>query len=219
MVKNSFTSLIKGKETFLMKVYGILLFQLIITFAIVYSFRQHPLLSRVTNQSIWLYAFITIGILLIMIFIQMPTWLKFIFFCLLTAFIGAMLHSLSAVMPVEVINQALIGAITVFITMTVIALILSYQGIDISWMGMYLLAALVGLIIASIIALFVNSEAHSGFHKALLIIGLILFSIFVIYDTNVILNKNYQGDSLQAALDFYLSFINIFTHILALDVS
>jgi FtsH-binding integral membrane protein len=55
------------------------------------------------------------------------------------------------------------------------------------------------------------------FHKLLLLFGLILFSIFIVYDTNIILNKNYKGDYIDASLDFYLSFVNLFIREVALE--
>lgn len=219
MSNSSFTTLLKGKERFLIKVYGILLFQLIITFSIIYSFREHPVLSKITHQTLLLYTLITIGILLIMILIKMPVWLKFLFFCLFTSSIAAMLHSISVYLPIETVNQALYGAISIFVVMTLVAIVISYQGINLSWMGIYLLGSLIALIIGSIMALFINPQSHGMLHKVLVILGLILFSIFIVYDTNVILQKNYNGDSIQASLDFYLSFINIFTRLLTLNVT
>jgi FtsH-binding integral membrane protein len=216
MAGESLLSLLSNKKIFLLKVYGILIFQLIITFGIIYEFRNHPLLSNTANQSVWLYLILLIFILLVMMFLKMPMWLKFIFFCMFTVFTGALLHTLSSILSVELINQALYGTIIIFLIMTIIALLLSYFNIDISWLGLYLFGALLGLIIATLL-MFAIYNNNSSFNNILLIVGLVLFSVFVVYDTNIILNKNYKNNYLDASLDFYLSFVNIFVRVLALE--
>jgi FtsH-binding integral membrane protein len=56
--------------------------------------------------------------------------------------------------------------------------------------------------------------AISGFYKLLSIVSILLFSMFIIYDTNVILQRNYVGDFITASLDYYLDIINIFINLL-----
>jgi FtsH-binding integral membrane protein len=51
---------------------------------------------------------------------------------------------------------------------------------------------------------------YSGAVKGLSVVGLMLFSLFVVYDTNTILQRNYYGDFITASLDYYLDIINIF---------
>ena len=45
--------------------------------------------------------------------------------------------------------------------------------------------------------------------------GLVLFSVYIIYDTNRILQKDYFGDFVTASLDYYLDIINIFIRLLS----
>ena len=35
-------------------------------------------------------------------------------------------------------------------------------------------------------------------------------SLFIIYDTNIILQRNYEGDFITASIDYYLDILNIF---------
>ena len=51
------------------------------------------------------------------------------------------------------------------------------------------------------------------YHKILIIIGLVIFSMLIVYNTNIILLKN-NVNVIDASLDFYLSFVNIFMHLL-----
>jgi FtsH-binding integral membrane protein len=54
---------------------------------------------------------------------------------------------------------------------------------------------------------------YSAAIKGLSVVGLALFSLFVIYDTNTILQRNYYGDFITASLDYYLDIINIFLNL------
>jgi len=51
---------------------------------------------------------------------------------------------------------------------------------------------------------------YSTFVKGILVFGLALFSVFIVYDTNQILQKDYYGDFITASMDYYLDIINIF---------
>jgi FtsH-binding integral membrane protein len=50
-------------------------------------------------------------------------------------------------------------------------------------------------------------------NKLLALIGILLFSMYIIYDTNKILQRDYKGDFIRASLDYYLDFINLFADI------
>jgi FtsH-binding integral membrane protein len=51
--------------------------------------------------------------------------------------------------------------------------------------------------------------------KILVIFSLLLFSVYVVYDTNSILQRNYNGDFITASLDYYLDILNIFSNLLS----
>jgi FtsH-binding integral membrane protein len=55
---------------------------------------------------------------------------------------------------------------------------------------------------------------RSRVSKGLAIFGLGLFSLFVIYDTNQIMQRDYFGDFITASLDYYLEIINIFVKLI-----
>lgn len=100
----------------------------------------------------------------------------------------------------------------------VFALIGYFTKIDLTRIGIYLMMALFGIIICSIINIFVHSET---FNMALVIGALILFIIYVAYDIQVI-KKNMYGipeeDNLAiyGAFQLYIDFINIFIRLLEL---
>jgi FtsH-binding integral membrane protein len=127
-----------------------------------------------------------------------------------------MLHNLTSSIPIDIIDNALRGAITIFISMTIFAFILAYLGVDLSWMMILMLAALIGLLIASLLVM-IFAKKSSKIHKIILIIGLVIFSVYVMIYTNTILQPHYDENFVDAALNFYLDFINIFTRIAALE--
>jgi FtsH-binding integral membrane protein len=78
--------------------------------------------------------------------------------------------------------------------------------------ALILFFALLALIIISIVQYFI---VQSSLLKKLLVIGsLIIFSIYIVYDTNTILQRDYSGDFISASLNYYLDLINIFTALL-----
>ena len=80
--------------------------------------------------------------------------------------------------------------------------------------GLFLFYSLFLLIIAQIFNIFHKSTILM---KLLAAIGIIIFSGYIIYDTNTILQRNYYGDFITASLDYYLDIINIFIKLTILN--
>jgi modulator of FtsH protease len=212
----NFGKLLKNKQSFLLSTYALLIAQLVVTFFIVYEFRNNEAVSKVTKQSFIVYFLLTLGLILILSFVPMPIWLKIVIFTVLAIVFGGMLHNASVAVSINIVNNALYGAISIFVAMTMFAFILAGIGIDLSWMLIILFAALIGLIIASVLVMLFAAK-DSKLQKALLVFGLVLFSIFVVVYTNAILQPGYTENFVDAAISFYIDFINIFSSILALE--
>ncbi len=98
----------------------------------------------------------------------------------------------------------------------IFALIGYFTKIDLSKFGVYLFMALIGVIICSIINIFVGSEK---FDLGITIVCLIIFIAYIAYDIQVIKRNLYsipEEDNLAiyGALQLYLDFINIFIRLL-----
>lgn len=86
---------------------------------------------------------------------------------------------------------------------------------DLSAFGRFLMVGLIGLIVASLISMFIPSP---GFTFALSVIGVLLFAGLTAYDTQKIKEMYYAGDdgetitkkAMLGALTLYLDFINLF---------
>ncbi len=90
---------------------------------------------------------------------------------------------------------------------------------DLTGWGSFLFMGLIGLIIASIVGLFVNSTA---LQFAISAIGVLIFTGLTAYDTQKIKEMYYAGDdaetggkkAIMGALSLYLDFINLFLYLL-----
>ena len=98
----------------------------------------------------------------------------------------------------------------------IFALIGYYTKVDLSKLGVYLLMALLGVIICSIINIFVGSET---FDLGITIVCLLVFIAYIAYDIQVVkrnlyLIENEDNLAIYGALELYLDFINIFLRLL-----
>ncbi len=92
---------------------------------------------------------------------------------------------------------------------------------DLSAWGSFLFMGLIGIILASIVNLFL---ASSAVHFAVSVIGVLVFAGLTAYDTQRIKEIYYEGDSaevagrkaIMGALSLYLDFINLFIMLLSL---
>lgn len=90
---------------------------------------------------------------------------------------------------------------------------------DLSAAGSFLIMGLIGIIIASIVNLFLHS---TGLGLVISILGVLIFTGLVAYDTQRIRQMYYEADSadiagkkaLMGALALYMDFINLFLHLL-----
>ena len=193
------------KREFLALVFVNLFFQLGITYVI---------MERTTDAkkkyNFCLLFFAIIAILIILI-IPMHPILKFALFCVFSYIFGILLSVIKEKHNEEQIKIAIQSALSVFGAMILTALGLLVGGIRLGYkFGIFLFFSLLALIIIRLINLFNNSFNN----QILSIIGTILFSLYVLYDTHVILNRNYNGDFIHASMAYYLDITNLFTNIL-----
>jgi hypothetical protein len=194
------------KRNFLVLVFTNLLAQLGITYYIMNK-TNNP------NISILPLFLAQILIILVIVFVPMPEFMRFMLFCLFSYTFGLMLSGYKKIVDPTTINTAVQGAMSVFGVMLATGLVLSAGGIHLGTkFGAFLFWSLLLLIIFRLI--FVLGAHMSQAHKILSFVGIILFSMYVVYDTNVILQRNYNGGFIMASMDYYLDIINLFSNIL-----
>ncbi len=92
---------------------------------------------------------------------------------------------------------------------------------DLTGMGSFLMMGLIGIIIASIVNIFL---ASSGLGFIISILGVLIFTGLTAYDTQKIKESYFEGDAsdtagkkaIMGALNLYMDFINLFIHLLRL---
>jgi FtsH-binding integral membrane protein len=213
-IAKGLSTLLYAKRDLLVKTFANLIFQLGITYYVmektdVSKDKEKKVKYNYTIILIFLYM---IAFILVLGFIPMPSWLKFILFCGFSYCSGYILSNLKSFVSEEVINNALLGTISIFAIMFALGLFMLLSGIKLGIKtAIFLFFCLLFLIIARLFNNF--TEKSSAISKNLTIIGIILFAVYIIYDTNTILQKNYDGDFITASLDYYLDTINIFTNL------
>jgi FtsH-binding integral membrane protein len=194
------------KRNFLVLVFTNLLAQLGITYYI---------MNNTNNPDISIIPLFLAQILIIIIIVAvpMPEFMKFALFCLFSYTFGLMLSRYKNKIDPLTINTAIQGAMSVFGVMLATGVALSAGGIHLgAKFGSFLFWSLLLLIIFRLI--FVLGAKMSQAHKVLSFIGIMLFSLYVVYDTNIILQRNYNGGFISASMDYYLDIVNLFSSIL-----
>ena len=110
----------------------------------------------------------------------------------------------------QYVYMALGATVLVFGTLTVYAMVTKR---DFSWMRGMLVVALVVLIVGGIANIFI---ASSGFGILLAGFGVLLFSGFILYDTQKILKTYPSNEHVAASMTLFLDFVLLFMEILRL---
>jgi FtsH-binding integral membrane protein len=194
------------KKEFLILVFANLIAQLGITYYVMER-------TNNINISIWPLFAAQLIIIFVMALVPMPDFVKFLLFCFFSYTFGLMLSVLKKKYNSDMINVAIQGAMTVFALMLAAGVALFAGGINLGYkFGAILFWSLLALIVARLV--FVLGAKMNQAHKILSFIGIILFAVYVLYDTNKILQRDYYGDFITASMDYYLDIINLFTSFL-----
>jgi FtsH-binding integral membrane protein len=207
-------SLIVSKKEFFILIFANLIAQLGITY---YIMQKTPAADK-NAINFWILFGVQIILIFVLVLVPMPSWMKFLVFSVFSYTFGLSLARLKTKYDPAMIQAAIMGTIGIFGTMMAFGAFLIMSGIKLGYQfGLALLYALLLLIIVRIVFMFIPSS--SGTKRYLTIFSLLLFSVYIIYDTNSILQRNYFGDFITASLDYYLDIINIFVNLLSYNNS
>lgn len=124
--------------------------------------------------------------------------------------LGPLLRLVSILNP-DTIPTALLGSAVIFVSFTLASLLTRKR------YYLYLAGALLSisstLMLFSLMNLFIRSQA---IYEAELYMGLLMFCGFVVFDTQLIVEKRRHGDTdfVWHALDLFIDFIQLFRHLL-----
>lgn len=131
-----------------------------------------------------------------------------------SALMGVAMSSVFVTFSLGSIFTAFMGAAVLFGTMSVVGY---FTKRDLSDFGPMLFVALIAIIIASVINIFIGSTL---FQMVISAIAIVIFLGFTAYDTQTIREQLMDGDDygieIMGALNLYLDFINIFINLLQL---
>lgn len=123
-------------------------------------------------------------------------------------FLSVIIHTIN---DPQLVEGAAIATIINFVIMFCFGLFIVYLGYDISWLGIFLFLGLFILIVVQVIGMFAPQSDET--HKVIAYVSVVIFSLYILYDTNKILLK-YQNksksDCILGAMDYYLDIINLF---------
>jgi FtsH-binding integral membrane protein len=135
-----------------------------------------------------------IALLLSLIFVKMGIPVKLVVFTLMSITTGALIHKISDM------KEALLEAVAIFVAMLFAGIFTAKMGYNLNILGFILFFALIALIFARLL-----SPGKKKYTK----IGMLIFALFVVYDTNQILQRNYAGNFVNASLDYFTDILNL----------
>jgi FtsH-binding integral membrane protein len=234
---SEFLNLLNEKKTFLLMVFSNLIVQIGITYYIMMNYENiHESVTGddldgggnnntdndpTIKKYVYLLFFIQLVLVFILALIPMASLPKFVIFSILSATFGMSLSYIIQIynsINMDIVKIALLGTASIFGLMFLLGVLLVIFGLQIGMQfALFLFFSLLLLIIGRIVMLFNSSSSSSGASKAFSFIGLFLFALYIMYDTNHILQREYDGDFITASLDYYLDLINVFVNLLSVN--
>jgi modulator of FtsH protease len=212
--KIDLSSLVKGKEKFLVLVFATLVFQASLVYAIMMNVKDVSYIQVQIKRFIILIILIQLLLVVLLAFVPMHPFIKFMMLTIFSITTGLFLSIIASNTSQDIIKAAVIGTITIFTMMLIFGVVLSAFGFNITWLSTILFILLLVLILVRVVTLFMKTS--NNLHKGIAICALLLFSMFIVYDTNNILQRDYDGDFVTASLDYLLDTLNIFVNLIQL---
>lgn len=185
----------KDKLPFMATVIGHLIFQGFMVYQGVEAALKNSDVSEFVMNNRLLLIISSIALMLTLILANLGIKSKFIIFTTVSLITGLLYHH------TKDIQEALLEAIAIFISMIIAGFISVQFGLNLQIMGTVLFFALLTLIIARLFR-----PGDKNFTK----IGILIFALFILYDTNQILQRNYGGDFINASVDYFTDILNLF---------
>lgn len=183
---------------FLSKVFANLIFQSLVTYGFAKATIEDPKMSEAFAKNALTYMIAWFVALLMFAFTK-NIITRFMLFTAMSAVAGMFL----GVRGKKDAKEALLDAVTIFIAMFTLGVITYMLGYDLRALGSVLFVTLIGLILLRL---------FSGKKYTEIIIP--LFALFVVYDTNNILRRNYEGNFVGASFDYFTDILNLFSGLL-----
>lgn len=204
---------------FIRKVYSILMVQLFITLTIIGVILFDENSRRFVMENPWL-IWVCFGVTLAIVIpmaccpeVRRKTPTNFIFLFIFTLAEGFIIAIFSSLYSREEVFMAVGVTTLVCLALTIFSFQTKY---DFTGMGIYLFVALVVFFFFGLLMMFFPSK---GVQLAYSCIGALLFSFYLVYDTQIMIGGKHEfsvspEEYIFAALNLYLDVINLFIYIL-----
>lgn len=209
------------RNGFIRKVYSILMVQLLITLGMIALFLYHQPTTKFVRshpELFWI-CFVAVIVLIICMAcctnVRRKAPLNFIFLFLFTIAEGFLLATAASTYKSEEVLLAVGITAAVCLALTLFAFQTKF---DFTGLHSILFVALIIFLIFGIIAMIWHGKTMTLVYASL---GALLFSIYLIYDTQMMIGGNHKysispEEYIFAALNLYIDVINIFIYILAI---
>lgn len=199
------------RHQFMRRVYTLLVAQLVITaglsaFIMANASFQLWILSH--QWSMWVAVFFSFAFMLAAMAVQRQYPLNLFFLFLFTISESFMVGVSTSMFDTRIVLDAFLITVVVFSGLSMFALQCRYDFTG--WLP-YLMGALFSLLGLGIISLFTHSSAVE---LAYSYIAVVVFSGFILVDTQLILTRFHPDDEVPAAIQLYLDILNLFLNIL-----
>lgn len=216
-----FSRLLRSKKELMLCIFLTVMLQLSISIATMKFDQERQILSDYNPFVVLIFSIIIILIITYKLTDpRIPFIVKQVLFLVVSVFFGLLLSKLTHFVDQEVVEAATVSTLVNFGVMLLVGLVIVYFKYDLGWMGIFLLIAILSVFITRIFLLFTDEEQQEKSNYYLSRLAVLLFSLYILYDTNNILlkykNKD-KTDCIMGALSYYLDIINLFTEYLRIN--
>ena len=213
-----FSTLVRSKKDLLVCIFVTLMIQISISFATMKLDKTHHILGRAGGllQSIIL-VIIMFALIFAMSSPNTSFHMKQILFGIFSIVVGLILSQMTYIINYPAIVEASVIATLVNLgLMLLLGIIIVYFKYDLEWMGCFLFIALLVLIVTRLLSMF--SKDSKEINKKISMVSVVIFSLYILYDTNNILlrYKNNTSYCIRGSLDYYVDIWNMLTNYLSI---
>ncbi len=201
------------RSTYIRQVYGIFFSSLI--FTVLAGIFAVPF-AGIIAKSYMLLFFVEIAFAFALAFTRRTTGLNLMMLYAFAALQGIILCPFLLMASAAAPGIPLMAAVLTLSIFGGLSLYTLVSGKDFSYLGGFLSASLIGLIIGGIVMMFLHIPMMTLLYS---FVGILIFSGYVLYDTSNILNRHLASEPIAGAIALYLDLLNLFYLVLDLLMS
>lgn len=204
---------------FIGKVLANLLFHTAVTATVAYN-TQH---KRISYK--WIYVVASIFMLVIISYIppgghrrhHLSFYVKVVLFILLAYVNGIVLSGVLKHIPDRELKELFVQTVLVFVSMIIVGYYFHKWQIEIT--PLYYFVLLFSFTTTTSLLYYTLMDTSVRYKKNIRLSIVLLTTVFIIISTYNTLSKDYEQDIIHATLDYYTSFLNVFTNLSANDAN